>query len=282
MKFVQDKYTRTKKNVVKNDEKTHPFTRRDKFYKQLQKIKNIAKKAHMENPTEITKQNLRLAHINAYKQYNLLKSKYYNSILQNTSGNSKQLYDVLRSKRRPANSLPTYLVRDGTKAFGNKRNELLGDQLKSSFPTDGYKFSNNHTELYQQLERVYDEFFKDSYTHLWKDFLPEFTIEEVESAILSLNPNKDPGPMGISTSYIQFNLGKFLSPIHNILTNMLEYGIIPHDWKKSYIVPIPKKGDKFSVTNYRGIAIQSVLPKLFDKLITNKIRSHLNTVIPES
>lgn len=53
-------------------------------------------------------------------------------------------------------------------------------------------------------------------------------------------------------------------------------------WTRSscFIVPIPKKGAKAEVSNYRGIALQSMLPKNFDKLLTFKLQTHMHKLIP--
>ncbi|XP_060857669.1 methyl farnesoate epoxidase-like [Metopolophium dirhodum] len=45
----------------------------------------------------------------------------------------------------------------------------------------------------------------------------------------------------------------------------------PDKWKFSFITPIFKKGNKSLVTNYRPISKISILPKIFSKLVNNKI-----------
>lgn len=47
-------------------------------------------------------------------------------------------------------------------------------------------------------------------------------------------------------------------------------------------MPIPKKGNSLDISHYRGIAIQSTIPKLFDKLLTQKLMHHITSVIPRS
>lgn len=42
-----------------------------------------------------------------------------------------------------------------------------------------------------------------------------------------------------------------------------------------------EKGSKLDVKNYRGIAIQAVIPKIFDALINMKLRQHLAKIFPE-
>lgn len=44
----------------------------------------------------------------------------------------------------------------------------------------------------------------------------------------------------------------------------------------------PKKGNLLDVQNYRGICQQSVIPKLFDRLLTQKLFAHVRDEIPKS
>lgn len=107
-------------------------------------------------------------------------------------------------------------------------------------------------------------------------------MDEVSHAINSLKENKDPGPMGISVAFIKYNATHLIPILTHYLSNIMEYGIIPQDWKHSFIVPIPKKGNIHDVNNYRGIALQSVIPNFFDKLLTKKLRTHIAGLIPSN
>ena len=53
----------------------------------------------------------------------------------------------------------------------------------------------------------------------------------------------------------------------------LSNGYFPEIWKKSFIIPLFKSGSKSNISNYRGIAKLSVIPKLLEKIITD-ILSH--------
>ena len=45
---------------------------------------------------------------------------------------------------------------------------------------------------------------------------------------------------------------------------------MPEVWKKSFITPIFKSGDKHDISNYRPIAIIGSIAKIFDLIVTNK------------
>jgi Reverse transcriptase (RNA-dependent DNA polymerase) len=50
---------------------------------------------------------------------------------------------------------------------------------------------------------------------------------------------------------------------------VLRQGTFPTAWTSFFRVPIFKKGDRGDIKNYRGIAILSAIPKLFEKLVFN-------------
>lgn len=51
----------------------------------------------------------------------------------------------------------------------------------------------------------------------------------------------------------------------------LESGSFPETWKSSFLVPIFKSGKKSDVRNYRGIAIISCIPKIFEAIINKTL-----------
>ena len=50
----------------------------------------------------------------------------------------------------------------------------------------------------------------------------------------------------------------------------------PEQWSVLNIIPIPKSGDLSLGSNYRGISLSSVVSKVFNKMILNRIRSKLD------
>ena len=69
-----------------------------------------------------------------------------------------------------------------------------------------------------------------------------------------------------------FNCIFILSPPITYLFNFcLNSGSFPSSWKSTYINPILKKGNISFISNYRPISIISILPKIFSKIINNKL-----------
>ncbi|ELU00779.1 hypothetical protein CAPTEDRAFT_49554, partial [Capitella teleta] len=86
--------------------------------------------------------------------------------------------------------------------------------------------------------------------------------EGVARILTQLNANKVCAPNGISPVIIT-KFAHLLSPSLTVLFNILiSSKTVPDDWKKSYIVPVFKKGDKQNVKNYRPISLLCTVSKV--------------------
>lgn len=59
----------------------------------------------------------------------------------------------------------------------------------------------------------------------------------------------------------------------------LKSGVFPSVWKSSFIVPLFKKGARHDITNYRGIAKLSAMPKLFEAVLTTDLTFKVKSII---
>lgn len=256
---IQNKYTKLRKAPKSSYDQGHPWTK-DRRYRVLVNTRKECKRVSVKHPSPENNALLRKAHIACFDYYNKLKTKYYKRIATNTSGNSMEFYTLVKSKTN-ARVFPPMLTHNGSKDFGSDRFEIIAKQLHSSFTSSTIEFSKEHYARYLQLERIYDENIKKDHANIRSEYTETFSYADVENIVSNLNEKKDPGPMGLTATFIKFNACKLIPIIHQYFSRILEHGIIPNQWETSYIVPIPKKGSKTEVSNYRGIALQSILPK---------------------
>ena len=101
--------------------------------------------------------------------------------------------------------------------------------------------------------------------------IQELTEIEIEEAIKDLEKGKAVGPDEISNEMIiegGTSMRKSILRMMMIIYNKEE---IPKEWNKAYIKNMYKgKGSKKEMTNYRGLILNSHLPKLFEKIIELK------------
>ena len=53
----------------------------------------------------------------------------------------------------------------------------------------------------------------------------------------------------------------------------------PNIWVKSGIIPLPKKGDLGDTGNYRGISLTVTAAKIYNKILLDRIRPHLDPLL---
>jgi hypothetical protein len=90
---------------------------------------------------------------------------------------------------------------------------------------------------------------------------------EVEIAIAKLKQNKSPGSDQIPSELIQAGDETLLSAIHKHIKSICNKKELSYQFKKSFIIPIYKKGDKTDCNNYCGISLLSTSYKISSNII---------------
>jgi hypothetical protein len=67
--------------------------------------------------------------------------------------------------------------------------------------------------------------------------------------------------------------------LHPLLVKIWETEAVPEDWKKGFIVKLPKKGDLSECTNWRGIMLLSIPGKVLTRIILDRIRTALDRTL---
>ena len=62
-------------------------------------------------------------------------------------------------------------------------------------------------------------------------------------------------------------------PLERIFKQTLSTGLFPLEWKKGNIVPVPQKGHKQVLKNYRRVSLLPICGKIFERLIFNEMFS---------
>lgn len=241
--ILQGNCVRRMQNLPK-DLNTHAWGK-DKNYRRLFTLKQEAKKTYLIDQSHDNKEALKIANI---KHYNQLKINYHQKLINNTSGDASEFYSVMKNRSKANSSLPIVMYNNERQFIGSARFNAIASQLESAFTKDD-TFSADSA---QKIEQIYEENYDDQYIENWNEYSDSFTLGEVVEAIKSLNLKTDTGPMLISAQFIKNNLDVTAPFLTKFFNAILLSGIIPLEWKKSFIVPIPKKGRLSNISNYRG------------------------------
>ncbi|PFX18304.1 Transposon TX1 uncharacterized 149 kDa protein [Stylophora pistillata] len=106
------------------------------------------------------------------------------------------------------------------------------------------------------------------------------TKAEVSKAIKSLKSGKAAGPDSIPSA-LEADIQTSTEIIHQLLMKILENEQIPDDWKKGYLVKLPKKGDLSSCNNWWGIMLLSIPSKILTRVILERLKKALDKTIQE-
>ena len=102
-----------------------------------------------------------------------------------------------------------------------------------------------------------------------------FTTEDLKRKLKELNPNKSQGPDNIHPRLLTELADQLTYPLLTIFNISLAEMTVPEAWKEAVITAIHKKGSRAQCDNYRPISLTSIVCKLMEKLIRDKIMKYM-------
>jgi hypothetical protein len=121
--------------------------------------------------------------------------------------------------------------------------------------------------------------FRQTEMHTAEPFVPEPSAYEVEVVIGKLKSYKSLGVHQIPAELIQAGGETLLSGFHKLIKFIWNKEEFHHQWKKSIVVPIHKKGDKTYCSNYRGISLLSTSYKILSIILLRRLIPHADKII---
>ena len=67
--------------------------------------------------------------------------------------------------------------------------------------------------------------------------------------------------------------------LHQVCDAVFVRRIPPSQWITSTILPLPKKGNPYEMTNYRGISLMSIAAKVYNRILLNRIRPFVDPIL---
>ena len=114
-------------------------------------------------------------------------------------------------------------------------------------------------------------------THLQPDIL-EY---EGKWALESITTNKASGGDDIPAELFQILKDDAVKVLHSICQQIWKTQQWPQDWKRSLLIPIPKKGNAKEFSNYHTIALISHTSKVMLKILQATLQQYVNSELPD-
>lgn len=220
--------------------------------KRVDKFRRQSK--HLASPSPL--------YLAARRDYSILKNTELSEARKKVAGleeNKSQFFKYIQSYKKAKVTLPSKLYDDTTTLTGYNE---ISDALCRQFAS----ISVTNTPLYNP-RIVYDSNFLPNHNDLWltqRIIMPADILKE----LLSLDPNCDPGAMGLPNTILRTADINFATWLALCFNKCIAIGAIQEDWLHSYISPIPKISRPTDISHFRPITIASTIPKLLDKCVT--------------
>ena len=105
-------------------------------------------------------------------------------------------------------------------------------------------------------------------THL----VPDILECKVKWALGSITTNKASGGDGTPAELFQILKDDAVKVLHSICQQIWKTQQWPQDWKRSVLIPIPKKGNAKECSNYCAIALISHTSKVMLKILQSRLQ----------
>ena len=199
-----------------------------------------------------------------------------NEITKNLSdkkNNNKELWKIKR--RTQTKQTSAFAIRD------KEGNDIINPEGIKKRVSEYYDnlFENNEVkEGYEEYHEDQEEFIKQCWNTKY-EHNQELKASEIAEIIKNLEKEKAVGPDGVNNEMIKDGGRSMKKSIIRMMKTIYEKEELPKDWNKAYIKNIYKgKGSKKEMSNYRGLILNSHLPKLFEKIIELKERGALQNM----
>ena len=112
--------------------------------------------------------------------------------------------------------------------------------------------------------------------------LEQYILEcEVKWALESTTMNKAIGGDGIPVELFQILKYDAMKMLHSISQQIWKTQQWPQDWKRSVVIPIPKKGNAKECPNYHTIVLISHARKVMLKILQARLQQYVNCDPPD-
>ncbi|XP_010474601.1 PREDICTED: uncharacterized protein LOC104754160 [Camelina sativa] len=232
---------------------------------------DLATQQRHSNPEEVhrLKQDLNAEHL---REEIFWQQKSRSSWLNNGDKNTKYFHATTKN-RRAQNRIQILEDDEGKQWSADKDLGRVAEQFFRKLYTSedvGYKLQMM-SEIIPLISREMNEY-----------LLTEVTVEEVKRAVFDINPNKCPGPDGMTGFFFQQFWDVIGEDIVNMVKTFFQSGKLEKDINRTNICLIPKKLKAVKLAEFRPISLSNVVYKIISKVMAKRLTSLLPDIISET
>ncbi|KAI9185839.1 hypothetical protein LWI28_011207 [Acer negundo] len=109
-----------------------------------------------------------------------------------------------------------------------------------------------------------------------------FSKDEELEAVNDCDGNNAPGPDEMNLNFIKANWGEIEEDFMRFTLEFYIDGDLVKDLNNSFIALIPKYANPEAITHYRPISLVGLLYKVISKILANRLKRVMNSIIGEN
>lgn len=106
--------------------------------------------------------------------------------------------------------------------------------------------------------------------------------EEIKSALFAMNPDKAPGPDGMTAGFYRQHWETIKTGVISYVKLFFEHSFLDARLNRTHICLIPKIDQPASIKDYRPISLANVAYKLISNILAGRLKPWLHSVISEN
>ena len=225
------------------------------------KVKETAFKVMKESQSEATHRAYQIARNEVKRIVRAAKRAKELDLARQCNKDSKKFFSFYRFSAN-SKSIGPLKVNDLVVSTDGEMVEVLNNEFKSVFTIEDQK---NIASM--QPKQVTSETISE---------VVSVNSEIVLKYLRKIKQNKAEGPDDIHARLLRECENQLAVPLAIIFSKSLAKSEIPLDWKRANVVPIHKKGDKSVAGNYRPVSLTSLVCKVLESIIKDKIVDFLS------
>uniref|UniRef100_A0A803QQ56 Reverse transcriptase domain-containing protein n=1 Tax=Cannabis sativa TaxID=3483 RepID=A0A803QQ56_CANSA len=114
------------------------------------------------------------------------------------------------------------------------------------------------------------------------EFTKSVTEEEVRTVVFQIHPDKSSGPDGMTPAFYQRCWNIVKKDVVNVVQSFFDTGVFDEACSDANVVLIPKKKGPETMKDLRPIALCNVLYKIVTKVMTNRMKPFVDSIVADS
>src|SRR5256886_2112437 len=191
--------------------------------------------------------------------------------IENMEDNKKRMLDSILERERKSINIDRLIVKKDNKLELILEKEEILRETNKHFRgiTDSVVEQNEELENYWKNEYTPRE---DIDGHIYKSLLEDIGEEEWLDNLRGLSRGKAGGLSKITYEILKESNGEMKELLRNFFNECIRAELMPIDWSKGVIYPIPKPGDwNLNLDKTRPITLLECPRKFFMKILTNRL-----------